>query len=113
MVSIGVLPNGASGQDFVVPRARVDQGGTFHPGQAGYPEHAAYLEQIRTAAEGLPVVLHPDATGAELRDLYGKASIFWPAAGPDEHIQRLPDRHAHFGLPPLPGPFARALSGWV
>ena len=26
MVSIGVLPNGSSGQDFVVPRALIDQG---------------------------------------------------------------------------------------
>ena len=59
---------------------------------------AAYLDQIRAAAEGLPVVLHPDATGAELRALYGRASIFWHAAGLGEDTERHPDRYEHFGI---------------
>jgi len=74
------------------------RGWTFHLVGGCPPEHAAYLEQIRTAAEGLPVVLHPDATGAELRALYGRASIFWHAAGLDEDIERHPDRYEHFGI---------------
>jgi glycosyltransferase involved in cell wall biosynthesis len=78
--------------------ARGVHGWTFHLAGGCPPEHAAYLEQIRTAAAGLPVLLHPDATGAELRDLYGKASIFWHAAGLDEHIERFPDRYEHFGI---------------
>jgi glycosyltransferase involved in cell wall biosynthesis len=71
---------------------------TFHLVGGCPPEHAAYLRQIRTAAEGLPVVLHPDASGAELRSLYGRASIFWHAAGLDEDIDRRPDRYEHFGI---------------
>jgi glycosyltransferase involved in cell wall biosynthesis len=62
------------------------------------PEHAAYLEQIRAAADGLPVVLHPDAPGAVLRDLYGRASIYWHAAGLGEDVERHPDRYEHFGI---------------
>jgi glycosyltransferase involved in cell wall biosynthesis len=62
------------------------------------PEHAAYLEQIREAAMGLPVVIHPDATGAELRGLYAQASILWHAAGLNEDIERHPERYEHFGI---------------
>ena len=62
------------------------------------PEHAAYLDQIRAAADRLPVVLHPDATGTEPSALYGRASIFWHAAGLDEDIERHPDRYEHFGI---------------
>lgn len=62
------------------------------------PEHAAYLDQIRTAADRLPVVLHPDAAGTELRDLYARASIFWHAAGLGEQVERHPDRYEHFGI---------------
>ncbi len=62
------------------------------------PEQAAYLDQIRAASAGLPVVLHPDATGAELGDLYAQASIFWHAAGLGEHGERHPDRYEHFGI---------------
>jgi glycosyltransferase involved in cell wall biosynthesis len=73
-------------------------GWQFHLVGGCPPEHAAYLGQIRATAEGLPVVVHPDASGAELRALYGRASIFWHAAGLDEHIERHPDRYEHFGI---------------
>ena len=44
------------------------------------------------------MVLHPDASGAELRDLYARASIFWHAAGLGEDPERHPDRYEHFGI---------------
>jgi glycosyltransferase involved in cell wall biosynthesis len=62
------------------------------------PEHRPYLDQIDDAAAGLPVTIHPDASGAELRALYGRASIFWHAAGLGEHPDRHPDRFEHFGI---------------
>ena len=57
-----------------------------------------YLDQVRTAAEGLPVVLHVDAPGGELRDLYARASIYWQATGLGEDPERHPDRLEHFGI---------------
>jgi glycosyltransferase involved in cell wall biosynthesis len=62
------------------------------------PEHQSYFERVRAAAEGLPVTLHRDATGAELARLYGEASIFWHAAGMGENPNRHPERQEHFGI---------------
>jgi glycosyltransferase involved in cell wall biosynthesis len=62
------------------------------------PDHRPYLDEIRAAAEGLPVVIHADASGGELADLYGRASIFWHAAGLGEDPERHPDRYEHFGI---------------
>lgn len=73
-------------------------GWTYHLVGGCAPEHAAYLDRIRAEAGDLPVVLHPDASGAELADLYGRASIFWHAAGLGEHPDRHPDRYEHFGI---------------
>lgn len=57
-----------------------------------------YLEQVQAAAEGLPIELHVDAPGDELRDLYAKASIYWQATGLGEDPERDPDRLEHFGI---------------
>ena len=81
----------------LVERGRAE-GWEYHLVGGCAPEHAPYLDQILAAAEGLPVVVHPDASGAELRDLYGRASIFWHAAGLDEDPERHPDRYEHFGI---------------
>jgi glycosyltransferase involved in cell wall biosynthesis len=81
----------------LVERGRAE-GWEYHLVGGCAPEHQPYLHQIRTAAEGLPVVLHPDASGAELRELYGRASIFWHAAGLGEDPERHPDRYEHFGI---------------
>ena len=58
------------------------EGWQYHLVGGCAPEHQPYLDQIRAVADGLPVFLHPDASGAELGDLYARASIFWHAAGP-------------------------------
>ena len=57
-----------------------------------------YLEQVEAAAAGLPVQLHVDAPGAELADLYARASIFWHAAGLGEDVEDDPNRQEHFGI---------------
>jgi glycosyltransferase involved in cell wall biosynthesis len=62
------------------------------------PEHEPYLAQVEAAARGLPVVVHRDASGQVLRDLYGRASIYWHAAGLDESPKRFPERLEHFGI---------------
>lgn len=57
-----------------------------------------YLDQVLAAAEGLPVQVHVDAPGAELADLYARASIFWHAAGLGEDVEDDPNRQEHFGI---------------
>jgi glycosyltransferase involved in cell wall biosynthesis len=74
------------------------EGWEYHLAGGCAPEHRPYLDEIDRAADGLPVVLHPDASGAELRELYGRASIFWHAAGLGEDPERHPDRFEHFGI---------------
>jgi glycosyltransferase involved in cell wall biosynthesis len=83
-------------------RRLVERGGAdgweYHLVGGCAPQDRPYLDQIRSAATGLPVVLHPDASGGELRELYGRASIFWHAAGLGEDPERYPDRFEHFGI---------------
>jgi glycosyltransferase involved in cell wall biosynthesis len=62
------------------------------------PEHQPYLDKVRAAAKDLPVHIHRDASGADLARLYGKAAIFWHAAGLGENTQRHPERQEHFGI---------------
>ena len=57
-----------------------------------------YLEQVLRDAEGLPVQVHVDASGDELRRLYGAASIYWHASGLGEDDEADPDRFEHFGI---------------
>ncbi|MEZ5143840.1 MAG: glycosyltransferase family 4 protein [Acidimicrobiales bacterium] len=57
-----------------------------------------YLDKVRAEAEGLPVVLHVDAPGAEVKDLYARASIYWHATGLGEDPDTQPDRFEHFGI---------------
>ncbi len=57
-----------------------------------------YLEQVQAAAAGLPIELHVDAPGDELRALYAEASVYWQATGLGEDPDRDPDRLEHFGI---------------
>ena len=56
-----------------------------------------YLEQVRRAADGLPVELHPNATRAEVAELLSTASIFWSATGYGESDDH-PWAAEHFGM---------------
>jgi glycosyltransferase involved in cell wall biosynthesis len=57
-----------------------------------------YLERVRSEAADLPVELHVDAPGAEVRDLYSRASVYWHATGLGEDPETQPDRFEHFGI---------------
>ncbi|GAC1439630.1 MAG: hypothetical protein NVS3B26_02960 [Mycobacteriales bacterium] len=63
-------------------------GGLAEPGRE-------YFAQLEREAAGYPVVLHPDASGAELGRLYAGAALYWHAAGLDEQD---PERLEHFGI---------------
>jgi len=62
------------------------------------PDDRPYFDEVEAASAGLPVVLHPDATGAEVDELYRRAAIYWHATGLDEDIEADPVRAEHFGI---------------
>lgn len=73
-------------------------GWTLHLAGGCSPDDRPYLELVRNAAKGLPVVFHVDATGAELDELYSTASIYWHATGLGEDLNAHPERAEHFGI---------------
>ncbi|MBN2099220.1 MAG: glycosyltransferase family 4 protein [Dehalococcoidia bacterium] len=64
----------------------------------GGVNHQAYLEQCKKEAEGYPILFHPDASFLTLKELYGKAKIFWHATGLGENEDAHPERMEHFGM---------------
>jgi glycosyltransferase involved in cell wall biosynthesis len=61
-------------------------------------EHQGYVEEVRAAADGLPVELHVGASGEVLADLYARAAVYWHATGLGEDEAVHPDRFEHFGI---------------
>jgi glycosyltransferase involved in cell wall biosynthesis len=78
-------------------RGRID-GWTLHLVGGVSEVDRPYLERVRREAEGLPVEIHVDASGAEVRDLYARASLYWHATGLGEDPDTQPDRFEHFGI---------------
>jgi glycosyltransferase involved in cell wall biosynthesis len=73
-------------------------GWTYHLVGGCESRDIAYLERLRLLAGGLPIEIHVDATGAQLKDLYARASIYWHATGLGEDERRFPERFEHFGI---------------
>ncbi len=65
---------------------------------AGFPGDRAYVDEVRRAAEGLPVFFHLDVDRSRLETLFGQASIFWHAVGLDEDPEAAPELMEHFGI---------------
>jgi glycosyltransferase involved in cell wall biosynthesis len=62
------------------------------------PADRPYLDAVEVEAAGLPVVIHVNATGSELSELYAGASIFWSITGLGEDPRTHPARFEHFGI---------------
>jgi glycosyltransferase involved in cell wall biosynthesis len=62
------------------------------------PGHRDYLSAVRREALGLPVEVRPNAPGALVRDLLGRASLCWHGAGLGQDVDRHPERAEHFGI---------------
>ncbi|CUR57549.1 putative Glycosyltransferase, group 1 family protein [metagenome] len=67
-------------------------------GAAHGDEAQAYLNEVRTRADGLPVVIHPNASQHELADLQRRASLYWHAQGYDTDVRTRPEAQEHFGI---------------
>jgi len=57
-----------------------------------------YLEQVTTAAAGLPVEIHANAPRELLESLMSSAAIFWSATGYGEDTDKRPWTNEHFGM---------------
>jgi glycosyltransferase involved in cell wall biosynthesis len=62
------------------------------------PSQLPYLAQLREAAAGLPVHIHPNAPRALVDRLLGVSSIFWAATGYGEDDEKAPWVFEHFGM---------------
>ncbi len=61
-------------------------------------EDVAYLRDLRDRARGLPIRFHVSASLAEMRRLYGEASLYWHAAGWGVDADAHPQHLEHFGM---------------
>ncbi|HMA47924.1 MAG TPA: glycosyltransferase, partial [Frankiaceae bacterium] len=57
-----------------------------------------YLAEVRAAATGLPVEVHPNAPRAEVETLLARCALFWSATGYGEDATRRPWTAEHFGM---------------
>jgi glycosyltransferase involved in cell wall biosynthesis len=57
-----------------------------------------YFDEVKAAAQGLPIDIFPDADEGLVSDLRGRAAIGWHAAGYGESLRRHPERFEHFGM---------------
>jgi glycosyltransferase involved in cell wall biosynthesis len=60
--------------------------------------HTPYFNDVKAAAAGLPVSLHPNAPRATVERLLDEASIFWSATGLGESEEKAPWNQEHFGM---------------
>src|SRR5439155_21578300 len=62
------------------------------------PEYRIFFDNLKKTAAGYDIRLVPNLPACQLRELYGKAKIFWHASGYgiDEEIQ--PELVEHFGI---------------
>jgi len=67
-------------------------------GVAEKPGQSEYFLRVKKAAEGYPIIFHPNAAFDELRDLYSRSRMFWHATGLTEDEVKTPWRMEHFGL---------------
>lgn len=57
-----------------------------------------YVKRLFKLAEGYPVEIIESPDYKTLRDLYGKARIFWSASGFGENENKNPEKVEHFGI---------------
>ncbi len=73
-------------------------GWTLHVVGGCEPTGQSYLDEVRDAARGLPVEVHPNAPRALVDKLLDEASIFWSATGLGESEDKAPWNQEHFGM---------------
>lgn len=57
-----------------------------------------YFDALGLASAGAPIKLRPNVTHDEIRELYGRASLYWHAQGFGEDERSEPQTQEHFGI---------------
>ena len=66
-------------------------------------ESQNYLKNCKEMAQNYPIYLHINLPFKVLKELYGKAKIFWHATGLGEDDKKHPERMEHFGITTVEG----------
>lgn len=61
-------------------------------------ENHAYFERVRESAAGYPAVVEANVERGRVKDLFGRAKIFWHATGLGEDPEAHPELSEHFGI---------------
>jgi len=67
-------------------------------GVGGKKEHFRYLNKVKRASKGYPIIIKTNIEREELNHIYSKSKIFWHASGLGEDENNHPERFEHFGL---------------
>ena len=62
------------------------------------PQDREYFDEVKREAHGTPITLLPNIPFSELKELYGKAAIYWHAAGYGVRQEENPSEMEHFGI---------------
>ncbi len=57
-----------------------------------------YVQKLQISARGYPIEIITDVNYEKLKQLYGKAKIYWHGAGFGEDLSRYPEKAEHFGI---------------
>ncbi len=57
-----------------------------------------FLNELQKMSDGYPVTFMKSPSFKQLQELYGKAKVFWSAAGYGENQAKSPQRMEHFGM---------------
>ena len=63
-----------------------------------FDQDMEFVENLKRQAKGYPIEILPNLSFKDLQVLYGRAKIYWHAAGFEEDEERFPERSEHFGI---------------
>lgn len=62
------------------------------------PDDESFVKSLKKDAGNFPVEFHTNISYAQLSRLYGKAKIYWHAAGYGKNLEKNPQYAEHFGI---------------
>lgn len=57
-----------------------------------------YFESLKEKAKGENIEFYPNINFFKIKELYGRAEVYWHAAGYGEDLKKNPERAEHFGI---------------